>query len=117
MCCPYWMVERRTINSTGSAISGRRLQPQVAQPGVIIRPSPEWPAEPALGLRDYHVVDAGVPLAHESELVELPVLVAVGTEPVVGIVVPLVREAHGDARALEGPDFLDEPVVELARPL
>jgi hypothetical protein len=29
----------------------------------------------------------------------------------------LVGEAHGDAIAAEGPEFLDEPVVELAVPL
>src|SRR5688572_5508949 len=29
---------------------------------------------------------------------------------------PLVREAHRDARAFERPDFLDQPVVELTRP-
>src|SRR5690348_4939176 len=58
-----------------------------------------------------------MPAPHESELVELPVLVAVGTEPVARIVVPFVGEAHRDAISLAGPDFLDEPVVELPGPL
>jgi hypothetical protein len=49
--------------------------------------------------------------------VELPVLIAVGAKPVSRIVVVLVGEAHGDAIAAEGPEFLDEPVVELAVPL
>src|SRR6185295_4148028 len=53
---------------------------------------------------------------HEPALVEFPVLVAIGAEPVVRIVVPLVREAHGDAVAAEGPELLDEAVVELFRP-
>ena len=49
--------------------------------------------------------------------VELPVLVAVGAEPLAGVVVPLVGEAHGDAVVGEGPELLDQPVVELALPL
>ena len=50
-------------------------------------------------------------------VVELPVLVAVGAEPVAAVVVPLVGEAHRDAVVGEGPELLDQPVVELARPL
>src|SRR5438874_1309012 len=53
---------------------------------------------------------------HETMLVELPVLVAVRAEPLAGVVMPLVGEAHGDAVAVEGPQFLDEPVVELLVP-
>src|ERR1041385_5342425 len=84
---------------------------------MIIRPSPEWPPELPLRLADHHVVDARVPPSHQSELVELPVLVAVAAEPVARIVAPFIGEAHGDARALERPDVLDEPVVELLCPL
>ena len=54
--------------------------------------------------------------AHQPVLVELPVFVAVGTEPVAGVIVPLVRKAHGDAIAGEGPELLREAVVELAIP-
>src|SRR5262245_61925378 len=84
---------------------------------MIVGPAPERPAELAFGLRDHDVVDAGMPAAHEAEFVELPVLVAVGAEPVAGVVVPLVGKTHRDTRAFAGPDFLDEPVVELLRPL
>src|SRR5262249_12263906 len=44
-------------------------------------------------------------------------LVAVAAEPAAAVVVPLVGKAHRDAIAGEGPDFLDQPVVELAIPL
>src|SRR5204863_391346 len=63
------------------------------------------------------VVDRGDAPAHQTALVELPVLVAVGAKPVTRIVVPLVGEAHRDPILAEGPDLLDEPVVELATPL
>src|SRR5690348_10313069 len=55
--------------------------------------------------------------SHQPELVELPVLVAVGTEPLTRVVVPFVGEAHRDPCAFERPDFLDESIVELLRPL
>src|SRR5690348_12301027 len=50
-------------------------------------------------------------------LIELPVLVAVAAKPVPTIVVPLVGEPHRDSVLAEGPDFFDQPVIELARPL
>ena len=34
-----------------------------------------------------------------------------------GIIVPFVGETHRDAIAIVGPKFLDQPVVELLRPL
>src|SRR5206468_10027684 len=55
--------------------------------------------------------------AHQAAGIKLPVLVAVGAEPVSRVVVPLVGETHRDAVLAECPDFLDEPVVELAAPL
>jgi hypothetical protein len=32
------------------------------------------------------------------------------------VVVPFVRETHGDAIVAKGPQFLDQPVVEFPRP-
>ena len=49
------------------------------------------------------VVDAGDAAVHETVVAELPVFVAVGAEPVVGVVVPFVGEADGDAVVVEGP--------------
>ena len=57
------------------------------------------------------LVDAGDASPHEAVIVELPVLVAVGAEPVVAVVVELVGKAHGDAVARKCP-HLDQPVVE-----
>src|SRR6185437_6400642 len=84
---------------------------------MAVGPPAERPVVFALGLGDRQVIDAGVTPAHEPAFVEFPVLVAVGAEPRSAVVMPLVREADGDAISGEGPDLLDEAIVELARPL
>lgn len=68
------------------------------------------PVELALHFLDRHIVDGGVPMVHEAVRAELPILVSVGTEPGSGSVVPFISEAHGDAAAIKGPQFLNEPV-------
>ncbi len=65
---------------------------------------------------DPDIVDAGFAPAHQALLVELPVLVTVGTEPVSGIVMPFVLETHRDPVIGEGPQFLDQPVLMLLGP-
>jgi len=52
---------------------------------------------------DRQIVDAGEAALHESVLVELPVLVAVGAEPLSRVVVPFIGKAHGDAVTGAGP--------------
>src|SRR3954470_1275546 len=75
-----------------------------------------WSDAP-LGLLDGHVVDAGLTAPHVAQVVELPLLVAVGPPPLACRIVRLVLEADGDAVAPEGPQVLAQPVVELAFPL
>jgi hypothetical protein len=55
-------------------------------------------------------------MVHEAVRAELPILVSVGTEPGSGSVVPFISEAHGNAAAIEGPQFLNEPVLEFLLP-
>src|SRR5512135_15629 len=83
---------------------------------MIVRPPSQGPAVFAVRLPDWQVVDARDAPPHEAVLVELPVLVAVGAEPVARVVMPLVSKAHRYARFAKGPELLDEPVVELLRP-
>src|SRR6202011_858403 len=71
----------------------------------------------AIGFGNGNVVDGGDAPAHQPADIELPVLVAVGAEPVSRVVVPFVGKTHRDAVLAACPDFLDEPVVELAAPL
>src|SRR4051794_40779956 len=75
------------------------------------------PVEQALGAGDLKVVDAGVAVAHQAVVIELPVLVAIRAGPVVGVVVEFVCEADGDAVFGEGPELLDQAVVQFAVPL
>src|SRR3546814_10589142 len=74
------------------------------------------PMELPLALRDGEIVDASMARAHQAARVELPILIAVGAEPVARVVMPLIGEADGDPVLAPGPDLLDETVVELLRP-
>ena len=46
--------------------------------------------------------------------IELPVLVAVATKPIVAVVVPLISEAH--AVFAKSPNLFDQSIIELAVP-
>ena len=70
----------------------------------------------SLSLVDGEVVDAGDAPLHQAVGSKLPILVAIGQEPVTLSVIPLVSEAHGDAVFGEGPELLDQPIVVLALP-
>jgi hypothetical protein len=66
--------------------------------------------EAAIAFDNGDVVDAGLATAHEAVLVELPLFVAIRAVPL-----PSVK-AHGDAIAVEGPEILDQAIVELFAP-
>ena len=85
--------------------------------GVAVGAPTQRPMVFAIAYLDGKVVDTGDTQPHETVLVELPVLVAITTEPVTTVVVPLVGEAHGDPVLAKGPDFLDQAIVELTVPL
>src|SRR6185312_5027464 len=70
----------------------------------------------AVLLGDADVVDAGLASAHQAVLVELPLFVAIGAMPPAVGVMPLVLKAHRDAVAIEGPDVLDQAIVQLGGP-
>src|SRR4051812_16457343 len=86
-------------------------QPKLTQTGVVVGPSTKRPMVLALVRLDRKVVDARDPPAHQAMLVELPVFVAVGAEPVARVVVPLVGEADGDPVLVLRPEFLDPTVI------
>lgn len=81
-----------------------------ARPRTIPVKLPIWRA-------DRDVIDAGVPLAHETLRTKGPVLIAVGSEPSPGQVMPFIGEADGDMVFGKGPKLLDQPVVALMGPL
>ena len=75
------------------------------------------PTKLPVGLLDRQIVDAGEAALQVAEVVEFPVLVAVGAIPLAGIVVEFVLETHGDAVASERPEFFLEAVIEFPIPL
>ena len=89
---------------------------ELAQSRVIVGAPAERPVILAIALLDGKIVDAGDAQAHQTMLVEFPVLVAVAAEPMTAVVMPLIGEAHGDTIVTEGPDLLDQAVIELAVP-
>jgi hypothetical protein len=66
---------------------------------------------------DRQVVNAGVSLAHQADIIELPVLVAERSEPIAAVVMPFICKPDGNPVAVERSQLLDETVVELPPPL
>ena len=64
---------------------------------------------------NWQVINAGDPLLHEAMLVKFPVLIAIGPDPVSGVVMTFVSRTHGDPVAGESPELLDQPVIEFPR--
>jgi hypothetical protein len=83
---------------------------------MIVRPAPQWPVVFPLGLADRGVINAGDAEAHETVLVKFPILIAIGAEPVSGIIVPFVGKSHGDTIFAEGPKLLDQAIAQFLVP-
>src|SRR3984885_15872492 len=83
---------------------------------MIVRTTAERPVIEAVLLADRQIVDAREAHPHQPVLVKLPVLVAVTAEPASRIVAPFVGEANRNAVLMKGPEFLDQPIVELPVP-
>src|SRR5215472_17086767 len=94
----------------------RGLEAQVGKARVIVRPPPQRPMVFPVGFIDRQIVDGSQTSLHHAGRIEFPVFVSVGTEPVAAVVMPLISKPHGDAIVVEGPEFLDQPVVELLVP-
>src|ERR1700733_346448 len=84
---------------------------------MIVRASAEWPEIFPVRLFYRQIVDAGVTELHQAIRIEFPVFVAVGAKPISAVVAPLVGKPDGDPVFVERPKFLDQPIVELFRPL
>ena len=83
---------------------------------MTVGPAAKRPVVFTVVLSDWDIVDAGDAQAHQAVFVEFPILVAVAAKPMATVVMPFISEAYSDAVVAEGPDFLDQPVVELAAP-
>src|SRR5216684_4931609 len=103
------------FSSTGYA-NAQSSEPEIAERRVIVRAAAERPVVFAIGFLDRGVIDAGDSQPHQAMLVKFPVFVAVAAEPVAAVVVRFVGESHRDAILVEGPNLLDQAVIELAVP-
>ena len=70
---------------------------------MTVRPATGRPVVVAASFCDGHIVDARDAQAHEPVFVELPVFVAIGAEPVAGVIMPLVGEADGNSVSVKSP--------------
>lgn len=89
-----------------------RHTPSSLSPGITRRARSQRPHEFAVRSCHGHIVDAGLATMHQSIVVELPLLIAMGTEPISGVVMPFVRKPHGNAVAVGCSDLLHEAVVQ-----
>jgi hypothetical protein len=62
----------------------------------------------ALRLFDRKVVNGGVPESHQTMFIKLPILITVGTKPIVRIIVPFVGEAHRNAISVVSPKLFNQ---------
>src|ERR1044072_5987321 len=83
---------------------------------MTVGPPAERPVIFAVLGPDRQIVDAGDAKPHQPMFVEFPVLVAITSKPAAAVVVPFIGEAHRDAVIVEGPDLLDQAIVEFAIP-
>src|SRR5262249_8366077 len=89
----------------------------VRDAGVVRRSrTGSGPEELPIAFGNGHVVDSGFPPTHQAVVVEFPEFVAVAAEPLAGVVVPFVLEAHRDAALVEGPKCLHQPIVKFPLP-
>ena len=65
---------------------------------------------------DRRIVDAGDAQPHQPVSVELPILIAVGAEPVAAIVAPFIGEPHRDPIIVKRPEFLDQAIFKFPVP-
>jgi hypothetical protein len=83
---------------------------------MIIWPSTERPVEFPFSLFDWQIINAGKPPLHQSMRIEFPVFVTIRSEPLAGIIMPLIGEANGDAVIAPCPQLFHKAVFEFFVP-
>src|SRR5258708_34603675 len=95
---------------------GTASQAQVTQSRVVIGTRALGPVEETIRLVNLQIVYARITVMHDPFSVKLPVFVSIRTEPLPRIIMELISKSNRDSIAIEGPQFLDEPVVQFALP-
>src|SRR2546430_9381887 len=84
---------------------------------MTVRTSSERPVILAFRIPDRQVIDGGKAESHQAVLLELPVLVSVGAEPIPRVVMALIGKADGNTIAFKCPQFFNQAVIQLSVPL
>src|SRR2546423_14915777 len=84
---------------------------------MLIGTATKWPMILAVRFLDWQVINGGKAKSHQAIAIKLPVLVAIGAEPIPRIIMPFIGEPHGDAVCVVSPKLFDQPVVEFFGPL
>ena len=103
---------RPTVLSWQTSLS----KSQFAKAGIFLWPSAFGPEKFPIRFMNRQIVDAGKTPPHQTGFIELPVFVAIGAEPVVGIIMPLIGKPDGNSMTVESPQFFDKPVVQFPDP-
>src|SRR5260370_16073159 len=81
-----------------------------------IRPAAKRPMIFSFRFLDWEIVDARVAKSHQTIVATLPILISIRAEPIPGVVVPFVSEAHGNTISGVCPELFDEPVIQFFGP-
>ena len=108
--------ERFNSRASGFSWQTSLSKPQFAKAGIFLWPSAFGPEKFPIRFMNRQIVDAGKTPSHQTGFIELPVFVAIGAEPVVGIIMPLIGKPDGNSVTVESPQFFDKPVIQFADP-
>ena len=75
---------------------------------MIIGSTAEGPVICAISCLNRKVVDAGNSTLHQTDFIEFPVFVAVGSKPESGVVMPFVSKTNSNPVVVSKPKLFDE---------
>ena len=84
---------------------------------MVVWSAPQRPVKLAVRLGDGMFVDACDAPTHQAVGVELPILVTISAKPLPAVVAVFIGEADRYAIVGKGPQFFDQPIIKLPRPL
>src|SRR6266487_1739791 len=83
---------------------------------MFVRTATNWPAILPFRLLDRQIINGCKPKSHQAIVIKLPVLIAIGAEPVSRVIMPFIGEPHSNAVCVVSPKLFDQPVVEFFWP-
>ena len=84
---------------------------------MVVGTAIEWPMIFLIALLNREIVDVGNASLHKSMLVEFPIFVVIGVEPMISVVMSFVGKVDGDTVVAKSPKLFDETIIQLLTPL